>query len=56
MSHLADWWLEFSERRQDVESRHGNVTFNHLQQSEPEPDIDDCRPATETTDPFGITS
>ncbi len=42
--------------RSDVRSdADGVITFNHLQQSEPEPDLDDGRPATETTDPWGIT-
>lgn len=50
-----DWWLRWTQRREDVESRDGRVTFNHLQQDEPEPEIDDGRPATETTDPWGIT-
>ncbi|HYJ21623.1 MAG TPA: hypothetical protein VEW07_06345 [Solirubrobacterales bacterium] len=56
MNFIADWWQARAERRVDVESRDGKVTFNHLQQSEPEPVVDDGRPATETTDPKGITS
>lgn len=43
------------EEREDVESKGGAVTFNHLQQREPEPVEDDGRPETETTDPWGIT-
>jgi hypothetical protein len=50
-----DWWSRWTDRREDVESRDGRVTFNHLQQSEPELVEDDGRPATETTDPRGIT-
>lgn len=50
-----DWWRRWTQRREDVESRDGRVVFNHLQQDESEPEIDDGRPATETTDPWGIT-
>lgn len=48
------WWRR--DEREDVESKDGKVTFNHLQQSEPEPDLTDCcEPAVVTTDPWGIT-
>lgn len=52
---LRGWWRRWTDHREDVESSGGQVTFNHLQQDEAEPDIDDGRPATETTDPWGIT-
>ena len=50
-----DWWSRWTDRREDVESREGRVVVNHLQQSEAEPVEEDGRPATETTDPWGIT-
>ena len=56
MTRVADWWLLTENQRQDVESRDGEVTFNYLQQSKPEIVIDDCQPATVTTDPWGISA
>lgn len=50
-----DWWSRWTDRREDVESQEGRVVVNHLQQSESERVEDDGRPATETTDPWGIT-
>jgi hypothetical protein len=41
--------------RQDVESDDGKVTFNHLQQSRPEPEGDQ-EPDVITTDPGRITT
>lgn len=41
--------------REDVESTDGTITWNYLQQ--PEPDVEDTGlPDTITTDPFGITT
>lgn len=54
MSFL-DRLLALKEGRTDVDSRNGVVLFNYLQQSVPEAVADDCRPAVESTDPWGIT-
>jgi hypothetical protein len=54
MSWRRRWWRR--DERVDVESdSQGAVTFNHLQQSEPEADFLACEPPVVTTDPWGIT-